>query len=234
MVRICYSFFFFLMFLPLEAQVNERISAVNDSLYREDQVYIGFTYNLLSGSPENITGSQFSGGVHTGFIRDFPVNQRRNIALGIGLGWSFNSYGQNLFIGKEPGTENTIFRILDRENIDYDKNRFSTQSVDVPLQFRWRTSTVDSYKFWRIYTGLRTSYVYYLRTNFVQPGNTIRQTDVPEFNRLRLGATFTFGYNTFNFHFYYSLNSFFNQDAVVNEENIDMRTFQIGLMFFLL
>lgn len=234
MPRIFYTIMFVLAFTSLNAQENVQIPAVNDSLYREDQVYLGFTYNLLSGSPENSAGSKFSGGIHTGFVRDFPLNERRNIALGLGLGWSYNSFGQNLFIGEEAGSEETIFRILDQDDLDYDKNRFSTQSVDVPLQFRWRTSTVSSYKFWRVYAGLRPSYVYYFRSNFEQPGNTVRQTDVPEFNRLRLGATFTFGYNTFNFHFYYSLNSFFNEDAVVNGENIDMKTFQVGLMFFLL
>lgn len=232
-IRIIFFLWIGIFPFTLSAQ-SELNSAVIDSLYREDQIYLGFTYNLLSGKPDNITGPQFSGGFHGGFIRDFPLNQRRNIALGLGLGWSINTYGQNLFIGEEPGTEKTIFRILDREEIDYDRNRFSTQSVDVPIQFRWRTSTAESYKFWRIYTGLRPSYVYYFRSNFQQPENTVRQTDVPEFNPFRLGATFTFGYNTFNFHFYYSLNSFFNKDAMVNGEQIELRTFQVGLMFYLL
>lgn len=228
-------FFLWIGILPftLSAQ-GESNSAVVDSLYREDQIYLGFTYNLLSGKPDNITGPQFSGGFHGGFIRDFPLNQRRNIALGLGLGWSINTYGQHLFIGEEPDSERTIFRILDREKIDYDKNRFSTQSIDVPIQFRWRTSTAETYKFWRVYTGLRPSYVYYFRSDFQQPENSVQQTDVPEFNPLRLGATFTFGYNTFNFHFYYSLNSFFNKDATVNGEQIELRTFQVGLMFYLL
>ena len=225
--------FFSLVSLGLSAQTQAE-TAVVDSLYREDQIYIGFTYNLLTGKPENITGPQFSGGFHTGFIRDFPLNQRRNVAIGLGLGWSINTYGQNLFIGEEPDTEKTIFRILDKEELAFDKNRFATQSVDVPLQFRWRSSTAEMYKFWRVYTGLRPSYVYYYRTNFQQPGNTVRQTDIPEFNPFRLGATFTFGYNTFNFHFYYSLNSFFNEEAKVNGNSIELRTFQVGLMFYLL
>ena len=235
MHAIRFIFFLWIGLLPftLSGQ-SESNSAVIDSLYREDQIYLGFTYNLLSGKPDNITGPQFSGGFHAGFIRDFPLNQRRNIAVGLGVGWSINTYGQNLFIGEEPDTEKTIFRILNREEIDYDRNRFSTQSVDVPIQFRWRTSTAESYKFWRIYTGLRPSYVYYFRSNFQQPDNTVRQTDVPEFNPFRLGATFTFGYNTFNFHFYYSLNSFFNNDAIINGEQIELRTFQVGLMFYLL
>lgn len=212
---------------------KDDIETVVDSLYREDQIYVGFTYNLLMGSPEGITGKQFSGGFHTGFIRDFPLNERRNLALGVGVGWSINTYGQNLFLG-EDDQGNTNFINLETQQVDFDKNRFSTQSVDLPVQFRWRTSTAETYKFWRVYAGLRPSYVYYFRSKFVQPGLTVRQTDIPEFDRFRLGATFTFGYNTFNFNFYYSLNSFFDQDARVDGEQIDLKTFQVGLMFFLL
>lgn len=218
--------------VPVNAQVDSQSIEI-DSLYREDQFYVGFTYNLLTGSPSGITGQQFSGGFHAGFIRDFPVNERRNVALGVGLGWSINTFGQNLFIGEETSGE-TIFRNLDGGEVAFDKNRFATQSVDLPLQFRWRTSTPESYKFWRVYAGIRPSYVYYFRSNFVQPDNTVRQTDVPEFDRLRLGATFTFGYNTFNFHFYYSLNSFFNKDAKIDGESVDLKTFQVGLMFYIL
>ena len=218
----------------LYAQEEPAIPLVVDSLYREDQIYFGFTYNLVVGQPTEINSSQFSGGFHTGFIRDFPLNSQRNIALGVGLGWSIDTYGQNLFIGKAESGDNSYFQILDRNRIDFDRNRFSTQSIDLPIQFRWRTSTPESYKFWRIYAGLRPSYVYYFNSKFVQNGNSIRQTNISELERLRLGATFTFGYNTFNFYFYYSLNSFFNKDAVIDNEQIDLRALQVGLMFYLL
>ncbi|WP_037325535.1 porin family protein [Salinimicrobium terrae] len=225
----------FLFFSPLFLQAQERneIPAVIDSLYREDQIYFSFTYNILTGSPSEIRSSQFSGGFHTGFIRDFPINQRRNIALGIGLGWSIDTYGNNLFIGEAVEGEGTYFAVLDRNRVDFDANRFTTQSIDVPVQFRWRTSTPSSYKFWRIYTGIRPAYVYYFQSKFVQDGNTYKESNVPEFEKLRLGATFTFGYNTFNFTFYYSLNSFF-KDATVNNVDLDLQTFQVGLTFYLL
>lgn len=218
---------------PLLAQdVNEYSAGVIDSLYREDQIYIGFTFHLLSDLPGEVTQKGFSGGVHTGFIRDFPVNQRRNIAIGAGLGWSINNYGQELFIGEEPDGQ-TIFRDLNASNLDYNTNRFSTQLVEVPLEFRWRTSTPESYQFWRIYTGFRLGYVYYLKSNFRQEGNQVIQTDVPEFDRFRIGTTFTFGYNTFNFHLYYNLNPFF-KEARLNDSEIGISTFKIGLMFYIL
>lgn len=224
----------FFFFFAAEAQTALDSTAVVDSLYREDQVYLGFTYNIVSGKPAGITSSQFSGGFHIGFIRDFPINKRRNIAFGAGLGWSIDTYGQNLFIGEGPESEKSLFQILDRDRIDFDTNRFSMQSVDLPLQFRWRTSTPESYKFWRIYAGIRPSYVYYFRSKYIQQDIDLRQSHVPELERLRWGATFTFGYNTFNFNFYYSLNSLFNNEAMVDGEPLELRTIQVGLMFYLL
>lgn len=219
----------------MEAQEDTHEgSTVMDSLYREDQLYLGFSYNILTDLPDDISAAGFSGGFEFGFIRDLPVNQRRNWALGAGIGWSYNNYGSNLFIGEDPNTDNSNFVAIDDVVVDYDKNRLSMQSVDIPLQLRWRTSTIESYRFWRIYAGVKFGYAYYVRSNFEEPGNTVRQTDIPELNRFRAGATFSFGYNTFNFHFYYSLNPLFREGANLDGESLEFRTFQVGLTFYLL
>lgn len=211
---------------------QEFVPTVIDSLYREDQFYLGLTFHLLTDLPEDISQSGFSGGFHLGFIRDMPLNKKRNIAIGAGLGWSINSYGQELFIGEDENNQ-TIFRNLNTQDVVYNTNRFSTQLVEVPLEFRWRTSTPESYKFWRVYTGFRLGYAYHFKSNFQQGENQVIQTDVPEFQRFRLGTTFTFGYNTFNFHVYYSLNPFF-KDAQLNDSQIGISTFKLGLMFYIL
>jgi hypothetical protein len=221
------------MCLPAFSQEGRYpLPTVIDSLYREDQIYIGLTFHLLSDLPESVSQSGFSGGLHLGFIRDFPLNKRRNIALGAGLGWSVNSYGQELFIG-EDANNNTIFRNLNSEGIEYDSNRFTTQLIEAPIEFRWRTSTPDSYKFWRVYTGLRLGYIYQFQSAFKQGDNQVTQTDVPELDRFRIGTTFTFGYSTFNFHVYYSLNPFF-RDAKLGDTDIGISTFKVGLMFYIL
>lgn len=227
-------------FIPSGAQIDngsmsgiqDSIPTVIDSLYREDQFYLGLTFQLMGDLPEDVSQSGFSGGIHLGFIRDMPINKQRNISIGAGLGWSLNSYGQELFIGEDSDGQ-TIFRNLNNQDIVYDTNRFSTQLVEVPLEFRWRTSTPESYKFWRVYTGFRLGYAYYFKSNFKQGGNQVIQTDVPEFERFRLGTTFTFGYNTFNFHVYYSLNPFF-KDAQLNDSQLGITTFKLGLMFYIL
>ncbi|TRO64333.1 porin family protein [Christiangramia sabulilitoris] len=212
-------------------EIPDTIPFTIDSLYREDQFYAGFHFNLVTNQPPGVSQESFSGGLNLGFIRDFPLNERRNVALGLGLGWSINTYGQNLFIGK--GNDGaTIFRSLGN-NETYSTNRFTTQLIEAPIEFRWRTSTPESYKFWRIYTGMRLGYVYHFRSRFRDDNREVIVNDLEELERLRLGATFTFGYNTFNFQFYYALNPFF-KNATVNDAPIDLSTLKIGLTFYIL
>ena len=211
-------------------KIPDSIPFSIDSSYREDQFYVGFSFNLITERPSTISQESFSGGMHLGFIRDFPLNERRNVAIGLGLGWSIASYGQNLFIGES--NDGTIFRSLD-DDLDYSTNRFTTQLIELPLEFRWRTSTRQTYKFWRIYSGLKLGYMYNFRSNYKDSDTQVIINDIPELNRLRLGATFTFGYNTFNFQFYYALTPFF-QDAMVDEEELGLSTLKIGLTFYIL
>ncbi len=204
-----------------------------DSLYLEDQFYIGFSFNLIVNKPTEFSQNGFSGGLHFGYIRDIPINKRRNIAFGAGLGLSVNTYSQNLAIA-EGQQNNTSFTIVDRNELNISSNRFNTYLVEAPLEFRWRTSTPTESKFWRIYGGVRLGYIYYFRSNLKQPDNTVSQTDVPELNKFRAGATFTFGYNTFNFSFYYSLNPLFDASLDNSAEQIDLAPLKIGLMFYIL
>lgn len=204
-----------------------------DTKYLEDQFYVGFTFNILDQTAKGINQSGFSGGIHLGYIRDIPLNKRGNFGLGAGVGWSVNAYRTNLLISQDENG-NSLFQTLNRSKIDYDVNRFSTYLVEAPIQLRWRTSTAESYKFWRIYAGVRIGYLYYFHSKFSQPGKTIYKTDVAELQRLRYGLTFTFGYNTFNFTVYHSLNPFFKNAQTIDNRPVELSTFKIGLEFYIL
>ncbi|MBT8262142.1 MAG: PorT family protein [Bacteroidia bacterium] len=211
---------------------QDSIPKPYDQNYREDQFYIGITYNVITDVPTDVATRGLSGGLHFGFLRDIPLNERRNVAIAIGAGMSIDRYGQTLFIGEAEDNE-SIFRILNSE-IDYTTNYFSTYTLEAPVEFRWRTSTESSYKFWRIYTGFRIGYSYYYKSVFKQTNNNINQTDIPEFEKLRLGASLSFGYNTFNFYVYYSINPFFKDAITVENQTVDFKTVKVGLMFYIL
>jgi hypothetical protein len=98
--------FFWNFFVCVNAQSNTEIGA--DSLYREDQIYVGVTYNALINLPNGVSQNSFSTGFNLGVIRDFPINKRRNVAIGLGLGYSVNLFNQNIKIGTSLPSSYTI------------------------------------------------------------------------------------------------------------------------------
>ncbi|MFM9826305.1 porin family protein [Flavobacterium sp.] len=201
-----------------------------DSLYREDQFYFGFTYNTLQKKPDGLTQSKFSKGFSVGFLRDMPVNKMRTIAIATGIGISFNNLNQNILISK---TNQTPTYALINSDISYQKNRISQLLIDVPIEFRWRSSTFESHKFWRIYGGAKFSYLVNDRSIYNNYQDKIIVNNNPDFNKLNYGVYLAAGYNTINLYGYYGLNPIF-QSAKIGTESIDMNSLNVGIIFYIL
>jgi murein DD-endopeptidase MepM/ murein hydrolase activator NlpD len=159
-----------------------------------------------------------------------PINKKRTVAIASGIGFTYNNYNQNLAISAPSGTP--VYTIIDSDNL-YNKNKFSLLSVDVPLEFRWRSSTYESHKFWRIYGGFKFSYLLYDRSIFNSADGKVVVTGNKDFNKFQYGAYISSGYNTINLYAYYGLNSLF-KSAKVNEEPVTMRALNLGIIFYIL
>ncbi|WP_225036763.1 porin family protein [Winogradskyella sp. SM1960] len=201
--------------------------------YREDQFYASVTYNILNKKPDGIAQSGFSSGFHFGFIRDMPINNNRNVAIGLGIGASTNSYNQrNVLIEDIDNTVN--FTNIDEGDYNVSKNKFTTYLVEVPLEIRWRTSNASDYNFWRIYTGFKVGYLLYNSSNFKSEVTDVKLSNSDGFNTIQYGLTLSAGYSTWNFHVYYGLNPIFDNGIQFEGEQIDMKSLKIGLMFYIL
>jgi hypothetical protein len=233
-MRIIFSFFLVLSVSAIFSQEIEPImdspEVKVDSLYREDQFYFGFTYNTLQQKPAGISQSKFSTGLSVGFLRDMPINKERTHAIAAGLGFTYNNYIQNLAI---KGTEEMpVYSVID-DNTVYDKNKFTQLLVDLPIEFRWRTSNYESYKFWRIYGGMKFSYVLYNRSFYSDAENKVTITNNKDFNKLLYGIYLSGGYNTINVYAYYGLTSIF-KTAEIDGEKVNMKSLNIGIIFYIL
>lgn len=226
------SFFVFLfLFLSFNYFAQENTSfEVVDSLYREDQFYFGTTYNILKNKPKGISQNSFSAGLSMGFLRDFPINKNRTFAIAPGFGLSYSNYKQNLIIAQVDGA--TQYDLISSDR-DYDKNKFSLASIDIPLEFRWRTSTPSTHKFWRVYSGIKMSYVFYNRSRYKDNSNDYIVVNNPDVNKFQYGVYLSTGYNTWNIYAYYGLNDFFKEE-LIPDSNEKLRTLNIGLMFYIL
>jgi hypothetical protein len=222
-----------LLFISTAVCSQEITSKVIDSLYKEDQFYIGTTYNVLENRPSGLTQNSFSLGFHLGYIKDMPINKRRNKAIGVGLGYSTNSYIQNMLIQRD-NSGNFNYSIIDNEAVSFTKNKFSEHVIELPIEYRWRTSTVTSYKFWRIYTGVKFGYVFANRSKFEGSLGELKYNNIEDYNTLQYGLTLSVGYNTWNVFMYYGLNPIFSDTAQINGENLDLNAIKVGLMFYIL
>src|SRR5690606_3068302 len=204
---------------------------VVDTKYLEDQFYVGLTYNFLMDMPTDVTQRNLSYGLHGGFIKDIPLNLGRTVGLGIGIGYGINSYYTNLRALQNGARLDYI--LLDGET-RYKRNKIETHVLEIPFQFRWRNSTPEEYKFWRIYAGMKFGYAFANRSKFVSDTEKIgfKNKDIREF---QYGIALNFGYNTFNIHAYYSLHSLFKDGTALSTgESIQMQPLRIGLIFYIL
>ena len=200
-----------------------------DNSYLEDQFYIGVGYNVLLNSPDALDQRNLSYNLQLGFIKDIPLNRRRNFGFGIGLGYAANSYYSNMGVAEDGGVR--TYQIVDDEN--FNRSKLETHAIEFPLEVRWRTSTATEYKFWRIYAGAKLGYVFSGRSKLVaDEGNVSFSND--DINTLQYGLMLNFGYNTWNIHAYYSLNPLLKEGVSIAGESIDLRVLRVGLTFYIL
>lgn len=222
-------FFWCIICLPFYVISQESgDSNTSDSRYLEDQFYAGVTYNFIVNGPNDASQRNFSYGLQAGFIKDIPLSTDRTVALGIGFGLGLNTYYSNI---EASETANGIEYAI--RTTDFKRSKLETHLVELPFEIRFRNSTPGEYKFWRLYTGIKFSYVYDARSKLVLDSekNSFKNTDVEKF---QYGITLNLGYNTFNIHAYYSLTNLFSDGTTVNGENLNIKPLRIGLIFYIL
>lgn len=220
--------FISLLFPFLMFSQNEKIEKIEaDSLYREDQFYFGLTYNLLQEKPQSFTQNGLSSGVTFGFMRDMPINKKRTWAIAAGLGYSYNNLRHNIRI--EKPTNDYLYTI----DGSFNRNNLALHYLEVPIEIRWRNSTPTSHKFWRVYTGFKLNYLFANQSKFVSNSENIKIRNNSSLNKLVFGPYMAVGYNSINLYAYYALAPI-AKDQKINNEDLNLRSFNIGFQFYIL
>lgn len=223
MRKILFLLFFNLFVFTVVSQVD---STAVDPRYLEDQLYFSTTYNAFSKTPEGFVQDGFAYGFSLGFIKDIPFNKRRNVGIALGLGYSYNTFIQNVVASDALIGDASTF------NFD-DTFTLKLSSIEMPFELRWRTSTLEKYKFWRIYTGITFSYI--LNSVAVSEATEVA-VDVEnaiDVEKFQYALTIAAGYGSWNLYMNYALSPFFDKDTVLsNGEKLEMSTFRMGLIFY--
>ncbi len=205
---------------------QENIKEV-DSLYREDQMYVALSLNLVQNRPSSFSQHALSSGVAFGFLRDMPINEKRTWAIAPGLGYSYNNLKNNIKV--DNSTAVTSYTIDD----SFDKNKLVLHQLELPIEIRWRNSTFDSHKFWRIYTGFKITYLFASKSEYKSPTESIIYRNNTDLSKIKYGAYLSVGNNTGNVYAYYALSPLF-KDVKIDNRDLNLSSFNIGLVFYIL
>lgn len=234
-MRIIYNCLFlltcFYSFAQNEIKPEIKPLVKIDSLYREDQFYFSITYNMFTDVPDNFKQNKFSLGLSGGFLRDMPLNKMRTVAIAAGLGLSYQNYYQNINISQDANGA-LIYGV--NSYGEFVSNRYRQYSVELPIEFRWRNSTFESSKFWRLYAGIKMSYVFSNSSILDDGEKTYKINNNPDINKFQYGPYLSAGYNTWNLYVYYGLNPLFKSATTLSGEKLNVRTLNAGLIFYIL
>lgn len=221
--------FFFTGAISLHAQDED----LGVSKYLEDQFYMGLGFNFLQDKPTDVVQRSLSYNIQAGFIRDIPLNYTRNFGLGLGFGYATNSYYTNIVASRTNGA--ISYEIVNTDDGNFVRSKLETQAIEFPLEIRWRTSTPEEYKFWRVYAGGKLGYVFSGRSRLVTANESSEGFSNGDLQKLQYGLTLSFGYNTWNIHAYYALNPLLEDGtSLTGGETIDFRVLRIGIIFYIL
>lgn len=192
--------------------------------YLEDQLYILLSYNSLNNQPIEAGSTGFSYGFSTGYIKDIPLTKKGNWSLGLGLGYGYDNFKHELVY------DNTGSFTIDNTLIS---NKFSLHNIELPIQFRWRTSDAVTYSFWRIYAGFKLSYNLHNSFNYIKNSQDFGYTNISNYRKFQTGLEISLGYSAFNFYMFYGLTPIY-KNTLINGAKVNSKMVKFGLIIYLL
>jgi len=216
------------MLLPLISFGQEKLKDVDLTFYREDQIYFGTSFMLLNSNQEKFKRQGISKHFQLGFVRDIPIISSGKLAIGLGLGYSFQDYNSNL-VRFNINNGSSIYIVNYTLN---QKSKLSFNFIEFPISLRWRNSSPDNHQFWRVYTGFK------LQRNFLSKlkySSGYTKNISNEVNNWKKELYLSFGYNTWNFYFSYDLNQVMkNLRSQYSGKPFNITSLKIGLIFYIL
>ena len=203
-----------------------------DTKYLEDQFNMGITYNWLVSKPSDMKQHSFSRGLFGGYQRDIPLNKARNIGLAAGIDYTYSLSYINLQAQRIG--EQVVYDIISIKDKGVDDCYYEQHSVGFPIEFRWRTSTPYSHKFWRVYTGIKPSYVFASRYKLKSDTDSYSFSDPNLKGYMDWKLYIAVGHNTWNVYIQYALRPLFKGEKTQNGQNIQSSVLNIGLIFYIL
>jgi len=213
----------FIFLLLSSLSIFSQDSLLVGRKYYEDQLYVGITFNTFTNAPDNFQQFGISSGLHLGFVKDIPFTKKGNLSVAIGAGYAVNKYKQNILL-----PDFTAVDLLDNAT-----NSFITHAIEFPISFRLRTSTSAIKSFWRLYIGVKTSYIFSSVSNYKTATQHLRYYSIPNLNNWRFGPYLSVGYGQLNLYLFVGQATVFKNAPTTTFDLNTLKEYKVGLQFYI-
>ena len=202
--------------------------------YKEDQIFLSFTYNQLVDVNNKFSQSGIPYSLSLGYMFDLPLVKKGSISLGVGAMYGFSEYNTSLRFYRQAEIKdgNSLVSLkYDRvDRSDYEYNFFQFNQFSIPVEFRYRTSTFTDISFWRIHIGFMLSYNISDEVYFKNNKLDYIQRNMGIFHQFHYALTAVVGYHLLNLRIVYGLNDMFRSVASIS--GVQARSLRIGFILY--
>jgi len=144
-----------------------------------------------------------------------------NFNYGLSLEWHHFRYDDDFRI--LPDTNTLV--IVDEETIDFDKNKFNTMHLALPVLIGFETKPWDTENSFRMQFGYSPGFLLRGKTKYKYDGEKEIEKDDFNLAPFRHEVHYVIGYGDFNVYASYDLNSMFE-----NDKGPELHPFSVGLI----
>jgi len=192
--------------------------------FKSDRFILDFYSPQWVNTPVGVsTDPSFSFAFSLG--KDIPY-KKSNFSFFYGLGYDFTNINHNVNLKSLSDYDVTAREIgLRVLNAPYNLNKLSTQYLELPIEFRYRTQTKNPFRF---YAGCKIGYMTKSKYTLDKvSADKYERKSLNELERLKYGLTMRIGYGLVNFYTYYGLNGLIVPEK---QKGVNQLSFGISLI----
>jgi hypothetical protein len=215
---------------------------------KKEMLLINLNFDSWIGQPSTISPKWFSSrGVDIAVLYDYVIG-RTNFSVAAGVGFNSHNIHMEAFpieysVLKDPTNPSSVgsYTHLDPaffEDKKINVNKLSTNFIDIPIEFRFRSNPGKNGKRIAASVGFKLGWLAQSHTktrvdqDFLYQGINFREKvktyDIPNLNRFRYGLTARLGYANFYVNFFYSLTPLF-----INGRGTEATPISVGIGYSL-
>lgn len=188
-----------------------RIKKVVDRI--DDKIVLEITNDMWLNTPDGVELKTPSIGFKGYFFTDYTFGQESNFSFAWGLGISADNVHSNAALVQEEFPDGEVGDqelVPFDENYDYEKNKFATTYLEIPIEFRYISK--GKYPF-KMAAGFRIGYLLANKQKIIDTDGKRKYFDFDDITKFRYGVSGRIGVGPVQLTGFYSLVPLIDNDS---------------------